>query len=173
MLLSPRDLRTGFGRLSIIFPWLRKAFQNETLCQFYENRTFQTSKYADFDFFAPGSFHGFWSWKFIKITNWHNIVFTLWPDTYSLIAGIMAKFFEKRTFFTPLCEMLVFRKIWRALFSWNTRFEIRLLPYYRHNGFSMGSRCVRGHKGILLKNVLEMTKNPIFHNFKLFPVVFN
>ena len=29
--------------------------------------------------------------------------------------------------------MLVFRKIWRALFSWNTRFEIRPLPYYRRN----------------------------------------
>ena len=29
--------------------------------------------------------------------------------------------------------MLVFRKIWRALFSWNTRFEIRPLPYYWRN----------------------------------------
>ena len=27
--------------------------------------------------------------------------------------------------------MFVFRKIWRALFSWNTHFEIRLLAYYR------------------------------------------
>ena len=27
--------------------------------------------------------------------------------------------------------MFVFRKIWRALFSCNTRFEIRPLPYYR------------------------------------------
>ena len=37
-----------------------------------------------------------------------------------------AKFSEKRTFLTPL-----YGKIWRALFSWNTRFEIRsfaLLP---------------------------------------------
>ena len=34
-----------------------------------------------------------------------------------------AKFSAKRTF--------VFRKIWRVLFSWNTRFEIRpFLPYY-------------------------------------------
>ena len=46
-----------------------------------------------------------------------------------------AKFSEKRTFFYPLIrihvavsggkKMFVFRKIWRALFSWNTRFEIR------------------------------------------------
>ena len=39
------------------------------------------------------------------------------------------KFSEKRTFLTK--EMFVFLKIWRALFSWNTRFEIRsfaLLP---------------------------------------------
>ena len=27
--------------------------------------------------------------------------------------------------------MLVFRKIWHALFSCDTRFEIRPLPYYR------------------------------------------
>ena len=29
--------------------------------------------------------------------------------------------------------MFVFRKIWRALFACNTRFEIRLLPYCRRN----------------------------------------
>ena len=27
--------------------------------------------------------------------------------------------------------MFVFLKMWRALFSWNTRFEISLLPYYQ------------------------------------------
>ena len=43
------------------------------------------------------------------------------------------KFSEKRTFLTPWYvrvrirgyEISVFRKIWRALFSWNTCFEIR------------------------------------------------
>ena len=53
----------------------------------------------------------------------------------------LAKFSEERTFLTPWyahvrlrirgLEMFVFRKIWRALFSWNTRFEIlpsALLP---------------------------------------------
>ena len=43
-----------------------------------------------------------------------------------------AKFFEERTFLTPwYAHVLVFRKIWRVLFSWNTRCEIRpfaLLP---------------------------------------------
>ena len=49
-----------------------------------------------------------------------------------------AKFSEKRTFLTPdthtyMClsggqEMVVFRKIWRAVFSCNTRFEIRPFP---------------------------------------------
>ena len=101
MLLSPRDLRTGFGRLSIIFPWSRKAFQNETLCQFYENRTFQTSKYADFDFFAPGSFHGFWSWKFIKITNWHNIVSLLYDQILIVLSPVLWPNFPKNEHFLP------------------------------------------------------------------------
>ena len=34
------------------------------------------------------------------------------------------KFSEKQTFLTPWYAHV--RKIWRALFSWNTRFEIRL-----------------------------------------------
>ena len=29
--------------------------------------------------------------------------------------------------------MYVFRKIWRALFSYNTRLRFTLLPYYRRN----------------------------------------
>ena len=39
------------------------------------------------------------------------------------------KFSEKLTFLTPWdahVRMFVFRNIWRALFSWSTRFEIRL-----------------------------------------------
>ena len=43
-----------------------------------------------------------------------------------------AKFSKKQTFLTPwYAQVPVFQKIWRALFSWNTRFEIRpfaLLP---------------------------------------------
>ena len=52
-----------------------------------------------------------------------------------------AQFSEKWTFLTTwyapvrvrvsVYEIFVFRKILRALFSYNNRFEIRLLPYYR------------------------------------------
>ena len=51
------------------------------------------------------------------------------------------KFSEKRTFLTPWYahapvgirgyDIFVFREIWRALFFWNTCFEIRPLPNYR------------------------------------------
>ena len=45
-------------------------------------------------------------------------------------------FWKKKKHFLPL---FLFRKIWRALFSWNTRFEIRrfaLLPTSRRTWFS-------------------------------------
>ena len=44
------------------------------------------------------------------------------------------QFFQKTSISNPLIRIrnVRFRKIWRALFSWNTRFEIRpFLPYYR------------------------------------------
>ena len=33
--------------------------------------------------------------------------------------------FRKTNISYPLCVSFVFQQIWRALFSWNTRFEIR------------------------------------------------
>ena len=40
--------------------------------------------------------------------------------------------------------MFVFRKTWRALFSCDTRFEIRPLPYYRQ--FIKGFSCFKAKK---------------------------
>ena len=93
-----------------------------------------------------------------------------------------AQFSEKRIFLTPWYAHVrarirgkkcsFFRKIWRALFSWNTRFEIRtlaLLPAICRNILSrwnlvfLSNLCCFWHEMIRLPDLICS----IFYLFKL------
>ena len=55
--------------------------------------------------------------------------------------------------------MFVFRKIWRALFSWNTRLRFALLPYYRRfRSQNLENRCCKKLKKILNSFKKEIRK---------------
>ena len=71
--------------------------------------------------------------------------------------------FRKINISYPLiCTMFVFRKIWYALFSWNTRFEIRTFGiFYRRYLFSWKSRqdhiCIINILWVLIHSCLRQS----------------
>ena len=72
----------------------------------------------------------------------------------------MPNFPENKHFLPP--KMFVFRKIWRASFSWNTRFEIRTFGiFYRRYLFSWKSRqdhiCVIIISWVLIHSCLRQS----------------